>query len=147
MSVVDPAAAISAGRGWRRGLRDFRHPRLWRGVGWFGIALLLVLSLVRPPAVEMPVEDADKLGHFLAYFVLTGWYGQLFAARRDFLKRAAGFVVLGAVIEGLQWFTGYRTADWRDEVANSTGIATAVLVTRWAVLGELLWRFERRFLH
>lgn len=146
MSAIDPTLQPTPERGWRGGLRAFRRPLLWRAVGWFGIALLLTLSLVRPPSVEMPVDNADKLGHFLAYFVLTGWYGQLFAARRDFLKRAAGFVVLGALIEVLQSFTGYRTADWRDEIANTSGIAAAVLATRWAVLGEALLRFERRFL-
>ncbi len=146
MSAIDPTLPSTPTSGWRHGLRDFRHPLLWRGVGWFGIALLLTLSLVRPPTVEMPVEDADKLGHCLAYFVLTGWYGQLFAARGDFLKRAAGFVVLGALIEVLQSFTGYRSADWRDEVANATGVVAAVLATRWEALATALQRFERRFL-
>jgi VanZ family protein len=146
VNVADPGGVPKSTAGWRQGLRDFRHPGLWRGIGWFGIALLLFLSLVRPPAVDMPVENADKLGHFLAYFVLTGWYGQLFAARRDLLKRALGFALLGACIEVLQSFTGYRTSDWRDEIANTSGIAAAVLATRWVLLGELLMRFERRFL-
>ena len=144
--ATDPMPGAAEPPAWRRGMREFRRPLLWRAIGWFGIALLLVLSLIRPPSIDMPVEDADKLGHFLAYLVLTGWYGQLFRAHRDLQKRALGFVLLGAAIEVLQWFTSYRSADWRDEVANCSGIAAAVLACRWTVLAGLLWRVERRYL-
>ena len=62
----------------RSALKPFRHPRLWTGIWCFGIALVVVLSLLPAPDLPQP-PGGDKLHHFLAYGVLAAWAVQLYA--------------------------------------------------------------------
>jgi VanZ family protein len=96
-----------------------RH--FWHAVGWFGIALLLYLSLTpRPP--EISIEQGDKLGHTLAYAVLMYWWSQLHVAVRQRVLLAAGLMALGVAIEYVQGWTGWRTFDSMDMIADAAGV-------------------------
>ena len=125
------------------GIRPLRHRALWLGIGRFGIVLTVVLSLVRLPPTGLDIEQGDKIGHLLAYFVLTAWYAQLCATNRALAWRAAAFVALGGVIEVLQSFTQYRAAEWRDLLADAAGVLGGVLVGL-SPARNLLAGFDRR---
>jgi hypothetical protein len=71
--------------------------RFWRGVGWFGVALLLYLSFTPQPP-NIPVENGDKLGHALAYATLLFWWAQVLVARRQRLWLALELLGLGIAI-------------------------------------------------
>lgn len=96
--------------------------RIWRFVGWFGIALLLYLSITPQPP-EVPIAGGDKLGHALAYAVLMYWWSQLLDSPRQRYGLAAGLIALGIAIEIMQGWTSWRTFDYADMLADGAGIA------------------------
>jgi VanZ family protein len=93
--------------------------RLWRLVGWFGVAATLILSL-GPPALDDGRAHADKLAHLAGYALLMAWWAQLVVARR--WRLALVVVLFGVAIEGLQGLTAYRQADPLDLLANAGGV-------------------------
>lgn len=88
--------------------------------------------------------DADKLAHFLAYFLLMSWFAQIYHLPIQRLQWAGSFILLGLVLEILQGFTGVRHPSWLDALANSLGIMVAWFLTKkqWAYL---LINFERKY--
>ena len=126
-----------------RSLKPFAHPWLWCGLWCLGIAALVVLSLM--PGPPMPdFEDSDKVGHFLAYFLLAAGAVQLFARWSSLLGAGVGLVLLGIGMEYAQGaFTDYRVLDARDALANTVGVI-AGLGTQLTPLRDLLLRMDRR---
>ena len=126
-----------------RSLKPFAHPWLWCGLWCLGIAALVVLSLM--PGPPMPdFEDSDKVGHFLAYFLLAAGAVQLFARWSALLGAGIGLVLLGIGMEYAQGaFTDYRVLDARDALANTVGVI-AGLGTQLTPLRDLLLRVDRR---
>ena len=116
MSAADAAQPGSV-------LRAFRRPRIWLGPWVFGWLLCIALSLVQPPRLGIEVPDSDKVGHLLAYALLSAWAVWLFAARRARWAAAIALVALGLALEWAQGaFTAYRMMDGRDAVANTLGV-------------------------
>lgn len=101
--------------------------RAWPGIGWFGVALLLYLSLSpRPP--EISLDHGDKVGHALAYAVLLYWWAQVFVLTRARVRLSAGLLALGIAIEYVQGWTGIRTFDYWDMLADAAGIGMGWLL-------------------
>ena len=125
-------------------LRDFRRPRLWLGIWCFGLVLCVVLSLVSPPQMDVYLPEGDKLGHLLAYGLLSGWSVMLFASPRARWRAAAGLVVLGVAMEFAQGtLTSDRMLDVRDMLANAIGVLSGQLLSL-TPLGLLLQRWDQR---
>jgi VanZ family protein len=114
-----------------------RRP-LWLTIGWTFVLLVVVSSLL-PPTGLPDVEYNDKLGHFLAYFSLMAWFGQLFP---HYWKPALVLLGLGALLEVLQGLSGYRDMSGLDMVANAAGIGFGWLFSR--KFPDLLYRLEER---
>jgi VanZ family protein len=93
--------------------------RLWRGLGWLGAALALVLSL-GPPALNEGLRYGDKVSHLAGYAVLMFWWAQVVTRSR--WKLAAAVVLFGIAIELLQGLTPDRKPDLLDVLANTTGV-------------------------
>jgi len=94
--------------------------RAWVGVGWFGVALLVYLSLTPTPP-EIPLEHGDKIGHVAAYAMLMLWWTQLYLTpKRAFI--AAALLALGVALEFVQGWTGYRNFEYADMGADLAGI-------------------------
>jgi VanZ family protein len=94
----------------------------WVGIGWFGVALLLFLSLT-PRSPEISGHYGDKIGHVLAYALLTYWWAQFLVTSRARCGLATALMLLGVAIEHAQGWTGWRTFDYRDMLADGLGIA------------------------
>ena len=124
-------------------LRAFRYPALWLGVWVLGWALCILLSLM--PAVDLPgPAHSDKLGHFLAYFVLTAWAVWTFRSRRAHLLAALSLLALGVAMEFAQAnLTKVRFGDVRDALANTLGVAVGLSLT-FTPLQFLLERADRK---
>ena len=99
----------------------------WRVLGWLGIALTLVVSLM-PPALDSSGGHADKIVHLAGYAVLTFWWAQLVIRNR--WKLAIAVVLFGMAIEGLQGLTPARQPDLLDALANSGGVLLGWLAAR-----------------
>ena len=118
------------GRSWqkRRGIALDLVPALsaLALMFWFG---LIPLDHLPGPQFEL----VDKVWHLVAFGGLAGLMSRAFvyfgrpplsAAKEASLLA----VTLGALLEVLQSFTPYRSADWADFVADSLGVALAYAV-------------------
>jgi len=101
--------------------------RLWVGIGWFGVLLLIYLSLTPQPP-EIPIEQGDKFGHAFAYAMLTYCCAQVLPAAPQRLRLAGALLTLGIAIEYVQGWTGWRTFDYYDMLADAIGIALGWLI-------------------
>ena len=99
----------------------------WRVLGWLGIALTLLVSLM-PPALDSSGGHADKIVHLAGYAVLTFWWAQLVTRQR--WKLAIVVVLFGIAIELLQDLTPDRMPDPLDALANSGGVLLGWLAAR-----------------
>ena len=104
----------------------YRH--LWLFLGAFYTLLLIIVSLIRVPDIEMPVSFADKVIHFLMYFILVGWFVQLYKTAIQRIMILLFAILLGLGIEYLQGMTSYRSFEMVDALANSLGAATAFVL-------------------
>ena len=93
--------------------------------------LVAFLSLVSLQGVaKINISNSDKIGHTIAYFTLSlSWF---YVFKDQSKKRVAAFfllIIYGIVLEVLQGtITTYRTADFYDFIANTTGVLLAVFV-------------------
>ena len=125
-------------------LKPLRRPRLWLGLWWFAIALVVVASLL--PAFLLPEVPAggDKLEHFGGYFLLAAAAVQLYAAWPSLLRAGTGLGLLGIALEIAQGLlTSTRQMDVQDALANSAGVLAGIAVVL-TPLRDLLLRFDRR---
>ncbi len=117
-------------------MRPLNHLRMWLGIGWGLVALVVYYSLTPVPP-RLDLEQGDKLQHALAYFTLVFWFGQIHLRR---LPVALWCLALGLSMEVLQGFTDYREASALDMLANGVGVGLGWLAAaRWS---ELLARLE-----
>ena len=119
-------------RAWqqRRGLGLDVAP----AVGALGLMFYFGLTpLTSLPGPEF--ELADKVWHLVAFGGLAGLMSRAATYFGHDAQRAARLaslaaVALGALLEVLQSFTRYRSADWADFLADALGVALAYVVLR-----------------
>jgi VanZ family protein len=100
--------------------------RLWKAIGWLGVATALVLSLT-PPVINES-GHSDKVVHFAGYAVLMFWWAQVLVHQR--WKLAVAVVLFGGAIELLQGLTPDRDPDVLDALANTGGVLLGWLAAR-----------------
>lgn len=124
-------------------MRGFAVPGLWLALWLLGWVLCIVLSLM--PAVDLPgPAHSDKIGHFLAYFMLSAWAVWTFRSRRAHLLAALALVALGIAMEFAQAnLTRVRLGDVRDALANTLGVAVGLSLT-FTPLQFALERVDRK---
>lgn len=123
-------------------LKPFRRPRLWLGLWWLAIAVVVVVCLVPAPDLPTVPDNADKLEHLLAFALLAAAAAQLFTTRRALLLAGCGLVLLGIAIECAQGaFTSTRSMDAWDAVADALGVLIG-LATIWSPWRNLLLRLD-----
>jgi VanZ family protein len=101
--------------------------RAWWAIAWFGVALVIYLSLMHNPP-RLTVQNGDKLEHIAAYATLMLWFAQLLPKRGQRIACAAALVGLGVAIEFLQGLTDYRAFSVWDMVADAIGVAAGWLL-------------------
>ncbi len=94
-----------------------------------GFAILLLALL--PPGPDLPSTGWDKGNHVLAFTVLTVLGCRAYPER--IAAVLAGAILYGGLIEVLQSFTHYRSAEWADLVADAIGVIAgrALLALPW----------------
>ncbi|WP_161626917.1 VanZ family protein [Sulfuricella denitrificans] len=92
----------------------------WRAAGWFGVGLIIYLSLTPSPP-QINIDNGDKLGHFAAYGLVTLWFAQLYTGLRQRIGLVIGMVGLGIAMEYAQGTTDYRSFEVADMVADAIG--------------------------
>jgi len=124
-----------------------RYTPWWLAIGILLVIVVIIASLIPVPDVvnQLP-QNTDKLQHFIAYFILMGWFVQIYHLLSQRVRLAIGFILLGLLLEILQEFSGIRHADWIDMLANSLGVLFAWQVgeTRFS---NILIYFEKHYLN
>ncbi|MDQ1362553.1 MAG: hypothetical protein QG652_413 [Pseudomonadota bacterium] len=118
-----------------------RYKKLWLLIGLMMIVFVITETLTSSP-IDTGVEVSDKILHTAGYFVLMGWFVQIFHGRKHQLLLAAGFVSMGIVLEFLQGWGGVRQYEVADMLANASGVALAWLLSLTRFIYALLW-FEK----
>ena len=84
---------------------------------------ILYLSLMKMPKYNVAISHLDKWQHCFAYLVLTFfWLYAFYEKERKYLIIFC-CILFGILIEVLQYtITNYRTGDYLDVLANSSGV-------------------------
>ncbi|MDB6164357.1 MAG: rane protein [Xanthomonadaceae bacterium] len=125
-------------------LKPLRRPRLWLGLWWTAIALVVVASLV--PAFLLPQVPGggDKVEHFTAYCLLAAAAVQLFLSRKSVVLSGLALIALGVALEIAQGLlTTTRQMDIQDALANTLGVVAGLLTVLTPCAGVLL-TFDQR---
>lgn len=122
------------------------YRKLWLILGIIYILIIVAGSLLRVPEMNIAYDHTDKIIHFMLYFLLVGWFVQLYQHINSRLLILAGAMTLGMFIEYLQGMTAYRSFDYLDGVANSIGALSAFLLAGTA-FADLLSLLDSRIYH
>jgi VanZ family protein len=119
-----------------------RLERAFRAMFWLYFIGLTGLAL--SPAPYLPPLNIfnwwDKAQHAIGYGSLT--VSALLAyPHKPKWKMAAMLWIHGCLIELLQYFSGYRYADWQDSAADGVGVALGTGI------GVLMQKFFAKRLH
>lgn len=114
---------------------DLRLGRVWLRLGWFAVAVALVLNLMPARALHA-IHINDKLEHISGYILLTLWFCGIYPRTR-YWAVAVGFAIMGAVVEVLQGAMHWgRSEDIHDFYADCIGIAIGLVL---AAIGLSQW--------
>ena len=112
----------------------------WRGpVGWLFLVSFLLLTpaafFPSPPSVGSPI-GTDKLVHFGLFFGLSrSWYLAIpIRGARRIVWSLLLALSLGAGLEILQTFLGWRSGEVGDALAAALGAVAGILWCRWRTL-------------
>jgi len=95
-------------------------------IGFFVYALVIVaVSLLPGQALANP-GSLDKVGHFLAYAIMTAWGLIAFKSRRSSILVILFCLILGVGLEYLQLLVSGRDPSVADGIANFLGVVVGV---------------------
>lgn len=105
-------------------------------IAWIACLLLIVAaSLLPPTGLPVRVGASDKLWHAAGYALAMLLAVPLWHRLGMLLGVAVGLATLGAVLELLQGYSGYRSAELADALANSAGVLGALLAVATPLRG------------
>ncbi|MFV2031383.1 MAG: VanZ family protein [Gammaproteobacteria bacterium] len=118
---------------------DLQLRYLWLGFGYALLVALAVLSLIPGPDIGVN----DKLMHFLAYGLLSGWFSLIVRYPRSLWLVFFGLTGFGLLMEYLQGLTSYRMPDIGDAVANGLGVLLG-MASRFSPLRRIMAKVDER---
>lgn len=122
-----------------------RYLRIWQMIGYLLVGLVILLSVISPASNPDLFRINDKIGHFLAYGVLMGWFAQ-WHENTHFKYLVMIFIAQGITLEVVQTFLPEREGSFLDILANSMGVLTAWGLAHYTFLGRVLFYFENAML-
>ncbi len=117
------------------------YQKLWLAFG-VSLVLLLLYGSLAPAKALPPLGGSDKFWHAGTYFVVMAYFAQIYTSMRARLFIAVALMVLGVAIEFIQPYVN-RQFDWFDALANSIGVAAALLLSL-SPLGSILRSVDDR---
>lgn len=123
---------------------DLRYRHFWLGIGYMMGALVVYLSITSSPVnIELGIPYEDKFFHALAYFAVMGWFAQIYHVHMQRVVFAVSFIVMGVSLEYIQSLDPARYSEIDDMIANTLGVAIAVLLAKKTTFRFLLMKFEK----
>jgi VanZ family protein len=121
-----------------------KYRSLWLVVGYILVAYVIYSSLT-PNPIEIDISNFDKYAHTFGYFVLMGWFMQIYHLKKNLAICALLLVCMGVALEFVQGMTSYRMFDLNDMLANTTGVLLASVLVK-TPFPNILTYFEAKFL-
>lgn len=119
-----------------------QYRSIWLAAGWLLVVLVVCLSLMPHPPEPLSFKNADKLEHAVSYAVLSLWFCQLYWSAKSRAVVIVALLGLGVALEFVQGWSGYRSFDVLDMLANSAGVVLGVLLAL-TPLGSALAGIEK----
>lgn len=120
-----------------------KHRLIGQVIGGLLVALVVYLSLTPQPPAPLTFDNSDKVEHAFAYATLSFWFCHLYVTGSSRAVVIATLVALGVGLEYVQGWTGYRSFDVMDMLADSIGVLLGWLLVS-TPLGRLLVYIENR---
>lgn len=119
--------------------------KIWLAIGWLLIALTVFLSLMPTPPQVMDFYQSDKLEHLFTYTILMLWFAQIYE-RHSYLCLGLSFIAMGVSLELLQGLSGFRTFEYSDILANTTGVLFGWLLAK-TCMANCLSEIKNKFIY
>ena len=102
---------------------------------------VIYLSTTPSPPDTSAVEFGDKIGHTLGYFCLFFWFGQIYL-KSHYWRPAIALISLGIILEIVQGSLGYRSFEYADMLANTSGVLLGWACSQF-IYSQLFLHIER----
>ena len=124
---------------------DLKYRKLWLFIGYMLIAIVVYQTLTAHPIGVELLSFSDKFLHTVGYFVLMGWFVQIYHGRQQRILWALFFIIMGVVMEFLQDLSGVRFYEVNDMLANGLGVMLAWILSN-TKFSNIILMFEKVFL-
>ncbi|ATH09134.1 hypothetical protein BIY24_14635 [Halobacteriovorax marinus] len=122
-------------------MKSLKLIKFWTILGLIYVVAIFYLCLKRSEPSIPPFEHFDKILHFSAYFTLTSYFTQI-TKLKNLRALILIFFIMGVTIEVLQYFSGYRSFEMLDILANTLGVlAGAFIVGRYC--SGIIFKLEK----
>mgnify|MGYP001035981566 CR=1 FL=1 len=111
-------------------MKELKLRKLWLLIGFIYIVVIFYLCLRRSTGTIPSFPHIDKIIHFTAYFIMMSYFCQILN-KSSYKVAFIIFVLMGVLIEFLQLMTGYRSFEFLDMMANTSG-----LLMGWLIFGN-----------
>jgi hypothetical protein len=119
-------------------MKALRFINLWLVLGWGQVALVVLLSLVRPPSFAPDFMGVDKVIHLLVYAFVTLWFGLCLIRPKAYRILGIALILMGIILELIQGEMGYRSMSYMDMTSNGLGVLLGWLLSRTRLSGALI---------
>ena len=117
--------------------------KLWFTLGCLLVGLVIFFSLSPSQPDITPFSHSDKIIHILVYAFIMFYFGCIYLPERIYRRLGIGFILMGFVLELIQGLIGYRTMEYLDMLANSTGVLIGWLSSKTPLSSILIYSETR----
>lgn len=121
-----------------------KYKNFWLLIGYLLVAFVVYQTLTSSP-MNADINISDKYMHTVGYFVLMGWFVQIFRSKQQRFLCAVFFVSMGIIMEFLQDFGGVRFYEVNDMLANGLGVIIAWGLSN-TIFSDSILLFEKHVL-
>ena len=92
------------------------------------VFIVFILAIVPNDHIKLDIDNADKLKHFTAFFVLSFLLNRASSTIAHRLRNMGALLGFGIFIELVQLFLPFRESSIEDIIADSVGILVFQLI-------------------
>lgn len=125
-------------------IKNLKYKNIWLFIGYVLIAIVVYQTLTTSP-VNVGFSISDKYLHTVGYFILMGWFVQIYHGKSQRLFWLVFFIAMGIGLEFLQDLGGVRFYEVADMLANGLGVVIAWVLSM-TKFSYAIYFFENKIL-